>query len=298
MALPTSVLCPVDFSAHSERALRHALAIAGAFGAHVTVVTINDPMLVAGAEAAGYSESLRDQVEEALQETLGRMPAAASPLLPAIDIVTGAPATEILAAAERAGADLIVMGTRGLGGASRLMFGSTTERVVRAAHLPVLAVPEYTPERMSVEQGEARFTLNQVVAAIGLDATDTTVAATAGEWARACQVPLTLGHVCHDAPAPAWWPMSELPAAETVDDARRSSSNCSPATFPPRPRRPHRRAARQRAGRHRRHGARPQRRPARGVARRRAAWARRHRLPRDDRGRRADAHRRRRLIGA
>ena len=221
MALPTSVLCPVDFSAHSERALRHALAIAGAFGAHVTVVTINDPMLVAGAEAAGYSESLRDQVEEALQETLGRMPAAASPLLPAIDIVTGAPATEILAAAERAGADLIVMGTRGLGGASRLMFGSTTERVVRAAHLPVLAVPEYTPERMSVEQGEARFTLNQVVAAIGLDATDTTVAATAGEWARACQVPLTLGHVCHDAPAPAWWPMSELPAAETVDDARR-----------------------------------------------------------------------------
>jgi len=221
MALPTSLLCPVDFSAHSERALRHALAIAGAFGAHVTVVTINDPMLVAGAEAAGYSESLRDQVEEALQETLGRMPAAASPLLPAIDIVTGVPATEILAAAERAGADLVVMGTRGLGGASRLMFGSTTERVVRAAHVPVLAVPEYTPERMSVEQGEARFTLNQVVAAIGLDATDTTVAQTAGEWARACHVPLTLGHVCFDAPAPAWWPLGGLPPAESLDDARR-----------------------------------------------------------------------------
>jgi len=221
MTLPTSLLCPVDFSAHSERALRHALAIAGAFGAHVTVVTINDPVLVAGADAAGYRDSLRDQVEEALQETLGRMPAAASPLLPGIEIVTGVPATEILAAAERAGADLIVMGTRGLGGASRLMFGSTTERVVRAAHVPVLAVPEYTPERMSVEQGESRFTLNQVVAAIGLDATDTTVATTAGEWARACHVPLTLGHVCHDAPAPAWWPLGGLPKAETLDDARR-----------------------------------------------------------------------------
>lgn len=221
MALPTSLLCPVDFSAHSERALRHALAIAGAFGAHVTVVTVNDPMLVAGAAAAGYSESLRDQVEEALQETLGRMPAAASPLLPAIDIVTGVPATEILAAVERAGADLVVMGTRGLGGASRLVFGSTTERVVRGAHVPVLAVPEYTPERMSVEQGEARFTLHQVVAAIGLDATDTTVAQTAGEWARACQAPLALGHVCHDTPAPAWWPLGGLPPAETVDDARR-----------------------------------------------------------------------------
>jgi len=221
MALPTSLLCPVDFSTHSERALRHALAIAGAFGAHVTVVTINDPMLVAGAEAAGYGESLRDQVEEALQETLGRMPAAASPLLPAIDIVTGVPAAEILAAAERAGANLVVMGTRGLGSAGRLMFGSTTERVVRAAHVPVLVVPEYSPERMSVEQGEARFTLNQVVAAIGLDAADTTVAATAGEWARACGVPLTLGHVCHDAAAPAWWPLGGLPPAASVDEARR-----------------------------------------------------------------------------
>lgn len=221
MALPASILCPIDFSAHSERALRHALAIAGAFGGHLTVVTINDPMLVAGAEAAGYGETLRDQVEAALQETLGRMPAAASPLLPAIDIVTGVPADEILAAAERADADLIVMGTRGLGGASRLMFGSTTERVVRAAHVPVLAVPEYSPERMSVEQGSARFTLEQVVAAVGLDAADTTVAATAAEWAGACGVPLAIGHVCHDVPAPAWWPFgAATDAAETNDTAR------------------------------------------------------------------------------
>ena len=114
MALPTSVLCPIDFSAHSERALRHALALAGAFGAPVTVVTNNDPMLVAGAEASGYGESLRDQVEAALQDTLSRMPPAASPLLPAIDIVTGVPAPEILASAERAGAELIVMARAGL----------------------------------------------------------------------------------------------------------------------------------------------------------------------------------------
>lgn len=221
MALPTSLLCPIDFSPHSERALRHALAITGVFGAHLTVVTINDPMLVAGAEASGYGASLRDQVEAALMDTLGRMPAAASPLLPAIDIVTGVPAEEILRAAERADADLIVMGTRGLGGTSRLMFGSTTERVVRAAHVPVLAVPEYTPERMSVEQGQARFTLSQVVAAIGLDPADTAVAAAAGAWARAGGVLLTLGHVCHDVPAPAWWPFGAAPqSAETNDTAR------------------------------------------------------------------------------
>ncbi len=221
MALPTSVLCPIDFSAHSERALRHALALAAAFGAHLTVVTVNDPMLVAGAEASGYGASLRDQVESALQDTLGRMPAAASPLLPAIDIVTGVPAPEILASAERAGAELIVMGTRGLGGAGRLMFGSTTERVVRAAHLPVLAVPEYTPERVSVEQGEARITLGQIVAAIGLDAADMTVAETSAQWAQACAVPLAFGHVCRDVPAPAWWPFAaDLTPPETLEQAR------------------------------------------------------------------------------
>ncbi len=156
-----------------------------------------------------------------MQDTLGRMPAAASPLLPAIDIVTGVPATEILASAERAGAELIVMGTRGLGGAGRLMFGSTTERVVRAAHVPVLAVPEYTPERMSVEQGEARITVGQIVAAIGLDAADMTVAETSAQWAQACAVPLVFGHVCRDVPAPAWWPFAaDVTAPETLEQAR------------------------------------------------------------------------------
>lgn len=232
MALPTSILCPIDFSAHSERALRHALALAGAFGGHLTVVTINDPTLVAGAEAAGYGETLRDQVEAALQETLARMPAAASPLLPAIDIVTGVPANEILAAAERAGAELIVMGTRGLGGAGRVIFGSTTERVVRAAHVPVLAVPEYTPERMSVEHGSAHFTIGHVVAAIGLDATDTTVAATAAEWAGACGAPLTLGHICHDVPAPAWWPFAADGVPPESNDAAQTQLEAVARTVP------------------------------------------------------------------
>ncbi len=221
MALPTSLLCPVDFSTHSERALRHALALTAAFGAHLTVVTINDPMLVAGATAAGYGATLRDQVETALQDTLSRMPAAASPLLPAIDIATGAPAAEILASAGRAGVDLIVMGTRGLGSAGRMMFGSTTERVVREAPVPVLAVPEYSPERMSVEHGEARFTLGEVVAAVGFDAADAAVTRAGGEWARACGAALTVGHVCHDVPAPAWWPFGPATQSAPSSDAAR-----------------------------------------------------------------------------
>jgi nucleotide-binding universal stress UspA family protein len=209
MPLATSILCPIDFSAHAERALRHAVAIAGATGAHLTVVTINDPVLVAATSAAGHAATLRAQVEAALEETLARVPQHTTRVVPAIDIVTGAPADEILKAAARAGAHLVVMGTRGLGGAKTIVFGSTAERVVRAATVPVLVVPDYSPERMSVELGATRFTVHEVVAAVGFDSTDSTVAATAGAWAHACGAALTLAHVCAAPPTPAWWPFAD-----------------------------------------------------------------------------------------
>lgn len=219
MSLPTAILCPIDFSPASERALRHAVALSGLVAAHLTVVTVNDPLLVAAAAASGHDDALNDQVERALLETLERVPAPESPLLPALDIVTGEPADEILKAAERAGAGLIVMGTRGLGAAGRLMFGSTAERVVRAARVPVLAVPDVAPDRLAVDQGRALQSIGHIVASVGLDLTDTIVASAAGEWAATFGTPLTLAHVCPDFSAPAWWPFT-APGVESVDDAR------------------------------------------------------------------------------
>lgn len=216
MTLATSIVCPVDFSPQAERALRHAAALAAHTGARLTVVTVNDPVLVAAASAAGHGETLRGQVETALADMLARVPRQAASPEVAIDITTGAPPAEILAAADRAGADLVVMGTRGLGGASKLMFGSTAERVLRASPAPVLVVPDYSPERMSVEGGSARLTIHDVLAAVGFDPTDAAVAATAGRWAQGCGASLTLVHVCPDAPAPAWWPFG----AESVADDR------------------------------------------------------------------------------
>ena len=219
MSLPTAILCPIDFSPASERALRHAVALSGLVAAHLTVVTVNDPLLVAAAAASGHADALNEQVERALLETLERVPAPESPLLPALDIVTGEPAEEILKAAERAGAGLIVMGTRGLGAAGRLMFGSTAERVVRAARVPVLAVPDVAPDRLAVDQGRAPQSIGHVVASVGLDLTDTIVASAAGEWAATFGTPLTLAHVCPDISAPAWWPFA-APGVESVEDAR------------------------------------------------------------------------------
>ena len=232
MALLSSILCPVDFSIHAERALRHAVALAGAFHARLTVLTVNDPLLVEGAAAAGHAGTLRDQVEAALLEVLERVPAHSPRVLPAIDIATGHAAAEILNAAERAQADLVILGSQGLGGTSKLMFGSTAERVMRTSAVPVLAVPEYAPERMVVENGATRFTVGTVVAALGLDELDARVASTAAEWAAAIGAPLVLTHINREAPAPGWWPFTGTPLPPTSLDTAQAGVAATAAALP------------------------------------------------------------------
>jgi nucleotide-binding universal stress UspA family protein len=133
----------VDFSPHAERALGYALDLAALAGSHLTILTAVDPFLDAASNAAGRGEALMRQTQDELQALLvrlgdsRRMPAEA----PSIAVVTGDPAEAILAQISESNADLVVMGTKGLEGAKRLVFGSTTERVLRESPVPVLAVP-------------------------------------------------------------------------------------------------------------------------------------------------------------
>ena len=223
--LPASIVCAVDFSGQSERALRHAVALTAVGGGRLTVVTVNDPLLEAAAAAAGRGGTVRDQVEAALVDTLGRLPEATPHVIPAIDVVTGEAAPEILKAAARAHAGLIVIGTQGLGGARKFVFGSTAEAVIRETPIPVLAVPEYTPEHVEFSAGVTRAPFGHVVAAIGFDGYDAAVATTAAVWATATGATLTLTHVCAEAPLPVWWPISDMPMPpaleESTDVARR-----------------------------------------------------------------------------
>lgn len=232
MALPVSILCAVDFSAHAERALRYAVALAGAFDARLTVVTVNDPVLVEGAVAAGHGDTWRDQVEAALTALLDRVPAHTRRIVPAIDIVLGGAAPEILKASERAQADLVVMGSQGLGGTSKLVFGSTAERVIRTSKVPVLVIPAHTPERITVSGGATRFAVGTVVAALGRDQLDAEVAGVAAEWAAAAGASVVLAHVCADAPVPAWWPFGAEPAAAESLDAARAEVAALAAALP------------------------------------------------------------------
>jgi nucleotide-binding universal stress UspA family protein len=147
----TSILCPVDFSPHAECALGHAIDLAALTGAHLTIMTVVDPFLAQASNAAGKGDALAAQTQEEIQNLLARISTARGRLreAPGISVLFGSAADEILKQVSECNADLIVMGTQGLEGTKRLVFGSTTEHVLREAKVPVLAVPAPHCQRAS-----------------------------------------------------------------------------------------------------------------------------------------------------
>lgn len=121
-----SILFPTDFSSYSNQAYLHAVSLAEAHGATLTLVYVNVP----GQEAdAGYWRDMLEQIRPANPNVLVRHV-----------FLEGDPATEIVNYARDAGVDRIVMGTHGRTGTERLLMGSVAERVLRDAPCSVLVV--------------------------------------------------------------------------------------------------------------------------------------------------------------
>ena len=138
-----SILCPVDFSQHSERALGYAIDLAALTGAHLTIMTAVDPFLDAASSAAGHAEALMRQTQDEIHSLLAKISSRRERLreAPSVAAVTGDAGEEILKQIREGNADIVVMGTQGLEGTKRVVFGSTTERVLRESTVPVLAIP-------------------------------------------------------------------------------------------------------------------------------------------------------------
>jgi nucleotide-binding universal stress UspA family protein len=138
------ILVPHDFSENADRALEHALRIAAAYGARMTVLHAYDISSVGYPNA--YFSSFNDfasQVERAANDEMKKIAARLRDSRVEVDtiVVAGHPASEIIAAAERIHANLIVMGTHGRRGIAHALLGSVAEKVVRTAKCPVLTVP-------------------------------------------------------------------------------------------------------------------------------------------------------------
>jgi nucleotide-binding universal stress UspA family protein len=144
------ILCPVDFSDHSRRALDHAIAIARWYNSTVTVLHVFSPAPVAAVgpgpmvfEPIVLTSVDREQLladVKAFAETK-RAPGVAIDAL----LREGNTAGEILEQTTSTKADLLVIGTHGRSGFERLLLGSVAEKVLRKASCPVMTVPRRLP---------------------------------------------------------------------------------------------------------------------------------------------------------
>ena len=145
MLTSPEILVPMDFSPCSINALRVAVGMASPEG-DLTLLHVIDEEFVNGAVEAGLgtAEDVRQRLKE-LAET------SFTNVLEGLDagkvdiekmIVVGLPFVEILKIARDLDLPMIVMGVRGRStGAEELLFGSTAEKVLRGARVPVLCIP-------------------------------------------------------------------------------------------------------------------------------------------------------------
>jgi len=139
----SGIIVGIDGSGHSQRALEWALKEAALRHVPVTVLTVHqavrdnlgfiasypgDLELTAKAEAAAQAET------EKVLAALG----SSRPESVTVSGVNGIPARELIKAGE--GADMIVVGSRGAGGFSRLLMGSVAGQVAQHAPCPVVIV--------------------------------------------------------------------------------------------------------------------------------------------------------------
>lgn len=202
-----SVLCPVDFSSGSRAALRTAATLARARGATLDIVYVNDPLLVAAAAAAWNRASLGAASEQELARFAARVlgPRTLQTVPARYHTALGRPAAEIQRVASRLGSDLIVTGSRGLSGPTRLLLGSTTATLLRRAPVPVLAVPATPSGAATASTGRRRAGgVRTVLAAITLGRQATADVRRAAEVARQYHASLVLLHVVPQPSLPAW----------------------------------------------------------------------------------------------
>lgn len=140
----TKILTAIDFSENSECAFDYALTLATQFNAELTIIhVINEPVDLRGFYVPHISfEQLEKEIEESAVKMMSTFCSSKLGTFSnyRTEIMTGIPYDEITAAAVKIDASLIVIGTHGRTGLDRILFGSTAERVVRAASCPVLTV--------------------------------------------------------------------------------------------------------------------------------------------------------------
>jgi nucleotide-binding universal stress UspA family protein len=140
------ILVPIDGSELSGQALQFAIERAQATGAEIAAVLVVNELAAALTTAIPYENADPAPLIATLDSEADSNLDAAEALVQKAGVsvkrvrLDGLPAAEILAYARASDADMIVMGTHGRSGYSRLALGSTADEVVRSATAPVFVV--------------------------------------------------------------------------------------------------------------------------------------------------------------
>ncbi len=139
------IVVGIDGSGHSRRALEWAMKEAATRRWPVTVITAHEigggywSSAVTYPEDHAVAEHARKAAHIEVDKVLGDLSEEARPESVTVQSVGGTPAEELISAAR--GADMIVVGSRGAGGFTRLLMGSVSTRVAQHAHCPVAVIP-------------------------------------------------------------------------------------------------------------------------------------------------------------
>jgi nucleotide-binding universal stress UspA family protein len=187
------VLCPVDFSPYSRRALHHASALAAAYDATLHVLyVVSAIMPTEMSPLAPVPASLYDVIREERTSALQAFVATSNLTRPAVrEVRDGSPSGEILAYAKDISADLIVLGSHGASGFERFVVGSTTARVLHHATCPVLTIPKGGDEPGAADA----VRVTHVVAAVDFSPSSLRALTLGLDLARRDRARVTLVHV-------------------------------------------------------------------------------------------------------
>lgn len=132
------ILCPFDFSPSSETALALASSLARDNNAELHLVHVYDEPFAYTDESSDVPPADLKVEQERWEQT--------QPTVPGIfcrrEFLVGPPVGTLLDYASSHNVDLIVMGTHGRTGVTRLLMGSVAEAVLRRADCPVLTVKQ------------------------------------------------------------------------------------------------------------------------------------------------------------
>ena len=130
----TQILVPVDFSAHSDKAVRYAVTLVKRFGARVSLLhVVEDPFVTGAWQSEAFVPTmpeLLDQLKKAAAAQLADVKAgvAAQGVVAETTVIQGQPARAIVDEATAGHLDLIVMGTHGRSGLSHAFLGSSVQQ--------------------------------------------------------------------------------------------------------------------------------------------------------------------------